>query len=53
MTNFTYNFPIIDDDVMEPYEVFTLVIASTDHPQVRISRRNSVRVNITDDDDRE
>ena len=52
VTDFTFNIPIIDDDVMEPDEEFTVVIDSIDHPQVIIGRNDSVRVTIENDEDR-
>ena len=54
MTTFTYSIPILDDDVYEINETFSVVIASSNHPQITISRTdNTADVTIINDEERE
>ena len=48
---FTFDFPVIDDDVYEKDESFSLQITSASHPQIVIDGRNEVaRINIADNE---
>ena len=54
VTTFTYNFSILDDDVYEIDEEFTLEIHSSPHGQVRINQRmDTTTITIKDDEERE
>ena len=54
MTTFNYSIPILDDDVYEINETFSVVIASSNHPQITISQtNNAANITIIDDEERE
>ena len=53
MTTFKYNFPILNDDVYEIDETFSVLIASSNHSQIKISRDDRADVTIIDDEERE
>ena len=54
VTTFKYSIPILDDDVYEINETFSVVIASSNHPQITISRTdNTADVTIINDEERE
>ena len=55
MTTFTYNFSILDDDVYEIDEEFTLAIHSSEHSRHIIIDQgmDTVRITIKDDEERE
>ena len=53
MTTFKYSLPILNDDVYEIDEMFSVEIASSNHSQIKISRADRADVTIIDDEDRE
>ena len=53
VTTFKYNLPILNDDVYEIDEIFTVEIASSNHSQIKISRADRADVTIIDDEERE
>ena len=54
MTTFKYSIPILDDDVYEINENFSVVIASSNHRQIKVNRTdNTADVTIIDDEKRE
>ena len=54
MTTFKYNIPILDDDVYEINETFSVVIALSNHSQIKINQTNNTAdVTIIDDEERE
>ena len=50
VTNFTYNFAIFDDDVLEISETIYLVIDSASHDQIKIVNPCTALVTIMDDE---
>ena len=48
MTTFKYNITILDDDVYEINETFTVEIASSNHHQVKIGDPDATKVTIID-----
>ena len=53
VTTFNYSLPILNDDVYEIDETFSVVIASSDHSQIKINRADRADVTIIDDEERE
>ena len=51
VTTFKYSLPILNDDVYEIDETFSVVIASSDHSQIKISRADRADVTIINDEE--